>query len=31
MEKLQLLYEQMIEDDELMQELENIIHYSAGK
>jgi hypothetical protein len=31
MEKLQLLYEQMIEDDELMQELEDIIHYSAGK
>jgi hypothetical protein len=31
MEKLQLLYEQMIEDDELMLELEEIIHYSAGK
>ncbi len=31
MQKLQLLYEQMIEDDELMQELEDIIHYSAGK
>ncbi len=31
MEKLQFLYEQMIEDDELMQELEDIIHYSAGK
>jgi hypothetical protein len=31
MEKLQLLYEQMIQDDELMQELENIIHYSADK
>ncbi|MFN8290572.1 MAG: hypothetical protein U0U70_09960 [Chitinophagaceae bacterium] len=31
MEKLQLLYEQMIQDDELMQELEDIIHYSAGK
>lgn len=30
-EKLQLLYEQMIEDDELMNELEEIIHYSAGK
>lgn len=28
-EKLQLLYEQMIEDDELMAELEEIIHYSA--
>lgn len=31
MEKLQLLYEQMISDDELMQELESIIHYSADK
>lgn len=31
MEKLQLLYEQMIADTELMQELEDIIHYSAGK
>lgn len=30
-EKLQLLYQQMIEDDELMTELEDIIHYSAGK
>lgn len=30
-EKLQLLYEQMIEDNELMQELEEIINYSAGK
>jgi hypothetical protein len=30
-EKLQLLYEQMIEDDEPMQELEEIINYSAGK
>jgi len=30
MEKLQMLYEQMIEDDELMQELEEIINYSAG-
>jgi hypothetical protein len=29
LEKLQLLYEQMIEDDELMEELEQIIHYSA--
>lgn len=28
LEKLQVLYEQMIEDDELMQELESIIHYS---
>ena len=31
MEKLQLLYEQLIEDDELMQELEEIIHYSAAE
>jgi hypothetical protein len=31
LEKLQLLYEQMIGDDELMQELENIISYSATK
>ena len=31
LEKLQLLYEQMIEDDELMQELEDIIHYSAAR
>jgi hypothetical protein len=31
MEKLQMLYEQMIADDELMQELENIINYSANK
>jgi hypothetical protein len=31
MEKLQMLYEQMIGDDELMQELETIINYSAGK
>ncbi len=31
LEKLQLLYQQMIEDDELMLELEEIIHYSAGK
>ena len=30
MEKLQLLYQQMIEDDELMQELEDIINYSAN-
>ena len=29
MEKLQLLYEQMIGDDELMQELEDIIQYAA--
>jgi len=31
MEKLQMLYEQMIQDDELMQELEDIINYSAGE
>src|SRR5215212_6972523 len=30
MEKLQMLYEQMIQDDELMQELEVIINYSAA-
>ncbi len=30
MEKLHVLYEQMIEDDELMQELEEIINYSAS-
>jgi len=30
LERLQLLYQQMIEDDELMQELEDIINYSAG-
>ncbi|MFL5786511.1 MAG: hypothetical protein ACJ748_00530 [Flavisolibacter sp.] len=30
-EKLQLLYEQMIEDNELMQELEEIINYSADE
>lgn len=30
-EKLQLLYEQMIQDSELMQELEDIINYSAGE
>jgi len=30
-EKLQVLYEQIIEDDELMQELEDIIQFSAGK
>jgi hypothetical protein len=29
MEKIQVLYEQLIEDDELMQELEEIIDYSA--
>lgn len=31
LEKLQLLYEQMIEDSEIMQELEDIIHFSAGQ
>lgn len=31
MEKLQLLYEAMIEDDDLMKELEDIINYSAEK
>ncbi|HEU4471117.1 MAG TPA: hypothetical protein VFR58_08545 [Flavisolibacter sp.] len=30
-EKLQVLYEQMIEDTALMQELEEIINYSAGE
>ncbi|MDB5197414.1 MAG: hypothetical protein JWP88_1785 [Flaviaesturariibacter sp.] len=30
-EKLQGLYEQMIEDDEIMQELEEIINYSANE
>ena len=30
-EKLQLLYEQMIDDDELMLELEQIIYYSADE
>lgn len=30
-EKLQLLYEQIIEDDEMMQELEDIINFSADK
>jgi len=30
-EKLQTLYEQMIEDDELMTELEDIINYSAAE
>lgn len=29
-EKLQLLYQSMVEDDELMQELENIIHYASS-
>jgi hypothetical protein len=29
MEKIQVLYEQMIQDDELMKELEDIIEYST--
>jgi hypothetical protein len=31
LEKLQLLYEQIIEDDEMMQELEDIINYSTNE
>ncbi len=31
LERLQLLYEQMIADDELMEELENIMQYAIGK
>src|SRR4030095_15974353 len=31
LEKLQLLYQQMIEDNELMQELEDIINFSASE
>ena len=31
LQKLQLLYEQMIDDDELMKELEDIIQYAAEK
>lgn len=31
LQKLQLLYEQMIEDDDLMLELENIIQFASGK
>ncbi len=30
-EKLQVIYQQMIEDNELMQQLEEIINYSAGE
>src|SRR5438045_8898343 len=30
MEKLQILYQQMVEDDELMKELEKIINYSTS-
>src|SRR4051794_32255025 len=31
LQKLQLLYEQLIEDDDLMSELEEIIHYATAK
>jgi hypothetical protein len=31
LQKLQVVYERMIEDDELMKELEDIIHYAASK
>src|SRR4029453_13171898 len=31
MEKLQLLYQQMVNDGEMMQELEDIINYAASK
>lgn len=31
LQQLQLLYEQIIEDDEMMQELEDIINFSAGE
>ena len=31
LEKLQLLYEQMVQDDQLMQELEEIINYSVAR
>lgn len=31
LEKLQVLYEQLVEDDELMQELEAIIQYASGQ
>src|SRR5450432_1855596 len=31
LKKLQLEYERMIEDDEMMKELEDIVHYSADK
>src|SRR4030095_3474515 len=31
LEKLQLLYQQIVEDDELMQELEDIINYSESR
>ncbi|MEP7277387.1 MAG: hypothetical protein ABI813_01980 [Bacteroidota bacterium] len=31
LEKLQLLYQQIVEDDDMMKELENIINYSAAE
>jgi hypothetical protein len=31
LQKIQLLYEQMIEDDEMMNELEDIIHFAAAE
>jgi hypothetical protein len=31
LEKLQLLYQQIVEDDDMMKELESIIHFSAAK
>ena len=31
LEKLQLLYQQIVEDDDMMKELETIINYSASK
>jgi hypothetical protein len=31
MEKLQILYQQMVEDDEMMKELESIINYAASE
>ena len=31
LENLQVLYQQIIEDDEVMQELEEIIHFASGK
>ena len=31
LEKLQLLYQQIVEDDDMMKELETIIHYSAAE
>ena len=31
LERLQFVYERMVEDDEMMKELEDIIHFAAGK